>query len=80
MKWTIGYKITGLLFIIVSIFIMMSVVTFKNTNQLMDSYVTISRYEDLLNNIERLRSTMYLAEDGKRGYVITGLDHYLEPF
>ncbi|MGY3802803.1 methyl-accepting chemotaxis protein [Pigmentibacter ruber] len=80
MKWTIGYKITGLILLMVSIFILMSVIIFKNTNQLMDSYTEISRSNELLNDIEKLRTTLYLAEDGKRGFVITAFDDYLGPF
>ena len=53
MKWTIGYKITGLILLMVSIFILMSVIIFKNTNQLMDSYTEISRSNELLNDIEK---------------------------
>ncbi|WGL61100.1 methyl-accepting chemotaxis protein [Pigmentibacter sp. JX0631] len=80
MKWTIGYKITGLIFILISIFVILSIITYKSTLQLMDSYSSISHSNELINEIEKLRSTMYYAETGKRGYVITAFDHYLTPF
>ncbi len=80
-------KHTGLLKIllfsfslIVSIFLVVSVTTFRSVNDLIESKTIEDHTHEVLQVLESIISNMSDAETGQRGYLLTGELKYLEPY
>jgi CHASE3 domain sensor protein len=65
----------GLLF-----FAVLSAVSYRSTNQLVETSTRESHTYEVIGQIEELLSRLKDAETGQRGYVITGSPKYLEPY
>ena len=80
MKLTLERKIlTG--FIVFSlILLLVAVLTFRNSENFVTSNQWVNHTHEVLNEFEQTLVNEIDAETGKRGFVITGDEHYLEPF
>lgn len=58
----------------------LGVVSYRNTQRLFETSKQVTHTHDVLQQIEQVVSTAKDAETGQRGYVITGLDRFLEPY
>lgn len=81
MKWFAEKKIlaTGFVFAL-TILTAISVISYQNTLRLIETLTQVAKTEKALHELEDLFSTLKDAEIGARGYIITGEDHYLEPY
>lgn len=53
---------------------------FRSVDMLLDSEAWVQHTLEVMNQVERILSSAKDAETGNRGYLITGDDHYLEPY
>jgi methyl-accepting chemotaxis protein len=79
-KLSIGIKIAIGFVIILIMFIIVSIVTIQNTKRLHDAAVHVDHTYNVLEKIEKVSSDLKDAEIGQRGYLITGMQNYLEPY
>jgi len=80
MKWSIGTKIGAGYALALMILVILGVVSYRNTTGLIEAAQMRSHTYQVLENLERVLSTLVDAETGQRGYIITGEDRYLEPY
>ncbi|MBI9067836.1 MAG: CHASE3 domain-containing protein [Salinivirgaceae bacterium] len=79
-KLTIGYKIAIGFAIILSMFVIVSVITLRNQNNLAENADWVTHTHQVITVIEGISGSLKDAETGQRGYIITGVDEYLEPY
>jgi methyl-accepting chemotaxis protein len=80
MKWSIGTKIGAGYALALTILVILGVVSYRNTTGLIEAAQMRSHTYQVLENLERVLSTLLDAETGQRGYIITGEDRYLERY
>ena len=80
MKWTIGTKIGGGFTLALAALLVIGLVSYRSTSELIETAGLVTHTHQVLENLEQLLSTMKDAETGQRGYLITGEDRYLEPY
>jgi methyl-accepting chemotaxis protein len=80
MKWKIGTKIGGGFALALAALLIIGVVSYRSTTALIENSAWVDHTYLVLDNLEQLLSTMKDAETGQRGFVITGEEHYLEPY
>lgn len=79
-KISIGIKI-GLGFIVVLImFIVVSIVTIQNTKRMQKDADLMKHTYEVMQRLDQLSSDLKDAETGQRGYLLTGMEQYLEPY
>lgn len=71
---TVGFG-ASLLILIVS-----SIASYSSINNLLESSALVEHTEQVESKLEKLISTIKDAETGQRGYLLTGLDTFLEPY
>ncbi len=64
--------------ILLAAVIAISVFSFINVNNLMDSSKWVAHTYEVINSLESLNGTVVAGESGVRSYVITGQDSYLD--
>lgn len=74
MKLGIGF---GIVLTLMSI---LSVVVYRNINQLLDSAYGVEHTYEVIRVAEGVQAAMVDMETGQRGFMITGEDEYLEPY
>jgi len=80
MKWTVGMKIGsgfGLALVILAI---IGGVSYRSTVTLTDSAERVTHTHEVLGKLEAVLSDMSDAQNGTRGYTITGEERFLEPY
>jgi methyl-accepting chemotaxis protein len=80
MKWSVGTKIGAGYALALMILVILGVVSYRNTTGLIDAAQMRAHSYQVLENLERVLSTLEAAETGQRGYIIVGEDRYLEPY
>jgi methyl-accepting chemotaxis protein len=80
MKWSIGTKIGAGYALALIILVILGVVSYRTTTGLIDAAQMRAHSYQVLENLERVLSTLEGAETGQRGYIIVGEDRYLEPY
>jgi methyl-accepting chemotaxis protein len=79
-SWTFGRKI-GLGFgLSVAILLVVCIVSYRSTDQLIDNDRKVSHTHAIVEDLARILSIMKDAETGQRGFVLTNDDSYLEPY
>jgi len=53
---------------------------YRNTRQLNEDAAWVAHTQEVMDSLEEVVSAMKDAQTGERGFIITGDDHYLEPF
>lgn len=79
-KISIGNKITIGFTIVIVMFIIVSIVTLKNSKRLGEDYDWVNHTHEVLEKIEMVLGDLKDAETGQRGFIITGMVVYLEPY
>jgi CHASE3 domain sensor protein len=80
MKWAIREKIGAGFGLALLILVLIAVVSYRNTVQLIETGRLVAQTHALLGTLESVRAHMTEIETGARGYVITADDRYLEPY
>src|SRR3984885_6470347 len=57
-----------------------ALVSYRSTTQLLDASQSVTHTYEVLTELETLLSLMKDAETGQRGYLLTGVKSYLEPY
>src|SRR5713101_9252781 len=80
MKWSIGAKIGGGFGLALAILVVIGAVSYRSTTGFIESSEWVEHTHRVLEKLTDLVARMTDAETGQRGYVITGEEHYLEPY
>ncbi len=76
----IGTKIGATFGIGLAIFAIVGVVSYRGTRELIDTSGWVTHTYQVLSELEDILSLIKDAENGQRGYLLTGEDSYLEPY
>jgi methyl-accepting chemotaxis protein len=80
MKWSVGTKIGAGYALALIILVILGTVSYRNTTGLIEAAQMKAHTYQVLENLDRVLSTLKDAETGQRGYIITGESQYLEPY
>lgn len=80
MRWTIGNRVASGFSLCIIIVVALGVMSYRSTTSLLASNRQVTQSHQLLMQIEILVSTLKDAETGQRGYLLTGIDNYLDPY
>jgi diguanylate cyclase (GGDEF)-like protein/PAS domain S-box-containing protein len=80
MRWTVEKKIVTGFGLMLAALIVVGVVSYRNTRQLLRDSNRVAHSHDILDELNGTLSTMKDAETGQRGFIITGDEQYLEPY
>ena len=80
MKWSVGSKIGGGFAVAFAALIVVGATSYLSTRKLLDTSQWVSHTHQVLEKLEGVLSLLKDAETGQRGYLLTGEDHYLEPY
>jgi PAS domain S-box-containing protein len=74
-------RISGIAFAVVAVVLMVvSAVGFRSVRRSVEANESVAHTYQVLNALENVLTTLVDAETGTRGYGVTGLSRYLEPF
>jgi methyl-accepting chemotaxis protein len=77
--WTFGKKIAIGFALSIALLVVIGSVAFRSLSVLVESGHAVTHSHAVVESLAKVLSLMKDAETGQRGYVITGLDAYLEP-
>ena len=80
MKWNVGTKISTGFAVTLAIFLVVGVVSYRAVLQQAEDADWVSHSDEVLRELGQMLSSLQDAETGQRGYLITGVDRYLEPY
>ena len=80
MKWSVGTKIGSGFALALIILIIIGAVSYRSTTGFIESAESVTHTHEVLQKLESLLSKYKDAETGQRGYILTGEEHYLEPY
>ena len=78
--WTFGRKIAAGFAVSALTLLIVAVTGYQSTNGLIENEVMVSHTHQVRREIADLLSLLKDAESGQRGYVITGMESFLEPY
>ncbi len=76
----IGKKIGGTVVLALIMFLIVGLISFNSTRTLYEDNKWVQHTNEVLLNLELLKSVLKDAETGQRGYLVTGKENYLDPF
>ena len=79
MKWSVGTKIGSAFVVVWLLLLAIGITSYRSTVQLIDTSGLVAHSNEVRFELTRLLSHLQDAETGQRGFVMTGLDRYLEP-
>lgn len=79
-KLSIAIKITLSFGIVILLLLFIGLISYHNLNRLKSEADSVIFTHNVLHNIEQIRGNIKDAETGQRGYLLTGLEKYLEPY
>ncbi|MEA5582565.1 response regulator [Nodularia harveyana UHCC-0300] len=79
-RWKIGIKIAVCFAVSLVILATIGFICYHSTNELIATSLKEKHTYQVLSQLEELDSQMIYAENGQRGYVITGEQRYLHPY
>jgi methyl-accepting chemotaxis protein len=80
MKWNVGTKIAIGFGLALAIFVIVGVVSYRGTTQLIAASDSRKNTYEVLGRFEETLSLLQDVEIGQRGYALTGEESYLEPY
>lgn len=80
MKFTVGTKIMSGFGFALLILAVVSTVSYRSTTSLIKNAEWVAHSHRVVESLESVIAQMTNAETGQRGFLLTGLDRYLEPF
>lgn len=79
-NWKIGNKLIAAFGVILLIQLLVSGLTYSNIFRLSANDKMVIHTEEVMHNLDNLFSDLKDAETGQRGYIITGVNSYLNPY
>lgn len=80
MKWNVGTKIGTGFGLCGLLMLVLAGVGYRSTSTSLERARWVAHSEQVLGDLSRLLSDLQDAETGNRGYIITGLENFLEPY
>lgn len=80
MRWNVGTKISVGFGLAITIFAIVGIVSYRSTTQQVEAANWVAHTYAVQTQLTRLLGDFQDAETGLRGYVITGVESYLEPY
>src|SRR5262245_28384350 len=80
MRWTVGRRIAAGFTLSLLIALTLGAVSYRAARNSLDLSRRVTQQDDILRQIEVVLSTMKDAETGQRGFSLTGVDQFLEPY
>jgi methyl-accepting chemotaxis protein len=78
--WTFGKKIAAGFSVAALILLLVAMAGYQNIHRLIENDVQVSHTQLVRRNVIELLSLLKDAETGQRGFIITGVDSFLEPY
>ncbi len=78
--WTFGRKIAVGFTLSLALLVVIGSVAYRSLGLLVDTSHSVTHTHDVLESVAHVLSSMKDAETGQRGFVITGIDSFLEPY
>jgi methyl-accepting chemotaxis protein len=78
--WTFGRKIAVGFTLSLALLVVIGSVAYRSLGLLVETSHSVTHTHDVLESVAHVLSAMKDAETGQRGFVITGLDSFLEPY
>ena len=79
-KLSIAFKIAISFGIVLLLLLVIGILSYQNLNRLKKEADWVAHTHEVLRNIELVLGDLKDAETGQRGYLITGMENYLEPY
>src|SRR5882757_8150272 len=79
-NWTVGRRLAAGFALAGLTLLVIAVVAYRTTSGLIENNDLVSHTHQVRNGFANLLSVLKDAETGQRGYVLTGIDSYLEPY
>ncbi|MDQ3261633.1 MAG: CHASE3 domain-containing protein, partial [Pseudomonadota bacterium] len=80
MKWPLSPTAMLCVISLLALLIGAAFVAFSTTSHLRETAAEVTRTHEVMDTLSRIHSSMADAQIGQRGYIITGLQSYLEPY
>lgn len=80
MTWTFGRKLAVGFGLPILMLVVIGVLAYRTIDVLVDNNARVTHSHEVVDHIARLIANAKDAETGQRGYVITGIDDFLEPY
>ena len=80
MRWNVGMKIGAGFGMVLAIFVLVGVVSYRGTTQLIEASDLRKHTQDVLSRLAELELLAADMQDGVRGYAATGEEKYLDPY
>jgi methyl-accepting chemotaxis protein len=80
MKWNVGTKISSGFAIMLAIFLIVGVVSYRSVTEQVAAVDLVEHSLEVKDQLAELLSSLQDAETGQRGYVLTGVESYLVPY
>jgi methyl-accepting chemotaxis protein len=77
---SVGAKIGAAFGLVLLILLAIGAISFMSTTKMVETSGMVDHTHKVLENLERTLSLLKDAETGQRGYLLTGLERYLEPY
>jgi len=79
-RLTVGTKIGAGFALALAAIVVIGVAAYRSTGKLTETADWVEHTHKVLESLEGVLSDLKDAETGQRGYLLTGDDHYLEPY
>lgn len=79
MRFSIGAKLWSSFCAILLVMLFVAGISYRNTLNLLETSRWVAHTHEVMAQLSNLLSVMQDAETGQRGYLLTGVDEYLEP-
>jgi PAS domain S-box-containing protein len=79
-RWIVEKKVVAGFALALAILIAIAVAEYHTIHKIIEFYRPASATDELLAELEATLSLLNEAEGGSRGYILTGIDDYLEPY
>ncbi len=80
MRFSIGAKLWSSFGAILLVMLFVAGISYRNTLNLLETSRWVAHTHEVMAQLSNLLSVMQDAETGQRGYLLTGVDEYLEPY
>ena len=80
MKWNVGTKIGTAFGLCGLLMLVLAAVGYRSASASLERVRWVAHSQQLLGDLSRLLSDLQDAETGSRGYIITGIENYLDPY
>ena len=80
MKWSIANKINTGFGLSLAFLVIVGIVSYRSTSRLVETIHWALHAHNVLDELDDILFHIKNAETGQRGFIVTGEEHYLEPY